>query len=105
MSNRGIGKLPKAWKITGLRKAGDDAVAYMCPGCGSVHAVPVDPGGWEFNWNYDCPTLKPSLKVTTTHMDKVLICHSVVQNGMAYFCEDCTHPNANKIMEIPEREV
>jgi hypothetical protein len=87
----------------------NNTVAFRCPGCKSIHAVPTSgPNAWGFNQNFDNPSFNPSIKVTygdAADMSEELrryCCHSVVTDGKIAFCNDCSHANAGQTLEIPE---
>jgi hypothetical protein len=56
-------------------------VRFRCPGCLGIHVIPTEgPKAWEFNKNFEQPTLKPSI-LARQHRGgdpKPDICHSFV---------------------------
>ena len=106
------------------------AVKFQCPGCKSIHLLPI--GGshpcWEFNGNPDNPTLSPSILSRSGHYipghtgecwcdynkkhpddpapETFLcgICHSFVTDGKIQFLADSTHSLAGQTVELPDIE-
>lgn len=111
-----------------LRGLEGGRVAYMCPGCREMHQVRVDGEGypsWDFNGDYDRPTLSPSVLVKFGHYAdgragpcwctyeqrfgrpapfKCSVCHSFVRDGRAQFLDDCTHALAGQTVDLPDLE-
>lgn len=98
---------------------GNTYVRIHCPGCDSAHMVRVaGPGGmgagpkWDFNDNFDMPTIAPSILVTYpanpdadddfAEWRQERKCHSYVRNGRIEFLSDCTHALASKTVDLPE---
>lgn len=84
---------------------------YFCPGCGCYHAPYIRPhkspngASWEFNGDINKPTFNPSILTRVEGLDgKVAICHSFVQDGRIQFLNDCTHPLAGKVVDIPDSD-
>ncbi|MGH9523053.1 MAG: DUF6527 family protein [Terriglobales bacterium] len=89
-------------------------LAFECPGCGSIHAVPVEgpSPSWTWNVSMDSPTFAPSLLVTYLanpnaieqfkEWRKERRCHSFVRNGSIQFLADCTHKLAGQTVPLPE---
>lgn len=96
-----------------FKRAGENYVSFMCPGCDDHHVIPVKPHekGWTFNGDFEKPTISPSLLV---HPHGVLNddgsvsqtprCHSYVRDGRIEYLGDCTHALAGKTVELPEFE-
>jgi hypothetical protein len=106
-----------------LRIAGDDTLLFWCPGCEQMHAVGA--AAWQFNGDYDHPSLSPSILVTSGHYApgwrgpgcwcsynydhpgetnfKCFRCHSFVKGGKVEFLSDSTHKLAGKTvpLEVP----
>lgn len=57
---------------------------------------------WGWNGSVDSPTITPSVKSTYPTKEKEYICHFFVKEGIAQFCNDCTHENAGKHIPVPE---
>lgn len=111
-------------------------IKFKCPGCGDNHvlctqdtAPEVATGPrWNFNGDYDKPTLSPSILSRSGHYAqhfkpgdhcwcthdaenptdpsgyKCHICHSFVVEGRIQFLGDCTHALAGQTVELPEVE-
>jgi hypothetical protein len=73
---------------------------FFCPACDEVHAFN---GTWDFNQDFECPTISPSLRVTGNR-DEVgrFICHSFISDGTIEFLKDCTHDMAGKVVDLPD---
>jgi len=107
------------------------SLVFVCPGCESAHAVPVEGDGskWQFNGDLEKPTLSPSLLIRTGHYagyfdddgdicwckynadhpeDKAPftcgVCHSFIRDGKIEFLSDCTHKLAGQTVELFELE-
>lgn len=106
----------------------DETVMFKCPGCGHSHMVYVDkvPGHshaiWDFNGDYDRPTLVPSILITARQWVPPVtpenleiwrhhpweqrqiqtVCHSFVTEGHIQFLSDCTHRLAGQTVPLPE---
>ena len=81
----------------------DGAVCFWCPGCDNVHRCK----GWQFNGDFEKPTLSPSVMVTYTPGDPdepVQRCHSFVRDGVIQFLGDSTHTLAGKTIPLPPWE-
>jgi hypothetical protein len=103
-------------------------LGFWCPGCKSMHAVDVNPGGWTFNGDYDKPTFTPSVLVRGGHHAPgwngpecwctfypkhhpdaarkfvCSICHSFVTAGHIQFLADSSHALAGQTvaLEVPQ---
>lgn len=69
---------------------------FMCPACNETHAFNQT---WEFNGDYELPTISPSLLVTGYGFDGnknsvPIICHSWITKGKIKFFKDCSHDKA-----------
>ena len=91
---------------------------FDCPGCGSMHRVPISGKQplWSFNNDIEKPTFHPSLLVSgTVRMTddeynrvmagekiepKKFVCHSFVEDGKIKFLADCTHSLAGQTVEM-----
>ena len=94
-----------------LRTLEGGRVAFMCPGCKSLHQVRVQGEGgpiWTWNGSHDAPTFTPSILVTYNGPDAGIdgappaVCHSFVTDGRIQFLGDCTHAMAGQTVELPE---
>lgn len=91
-----VGKILR--RISG--KDGYRAIAHWCPGCETVHAIRVDqPRGWQFNGDYDRPTVSPSVRISD---NAGTICHYFIRDGKIEFCSDSPHALAGKTVDIPD---
>lgn len=83
-------------------------LSFWCPGCNLTHGVSVaerrGPEGWEFNGDYDKPTLSPSVLVRfhDGERNRQHVCHSFVRDGQIQFLGDSTHHLAGQTVELPE---
>lgn len=78
-------------------------IQFWCPGCDMIHSIN---DGWDFNNDFDNPTLSPSILAHgysyKTKAD--FVCHSFIKNGMIRFLNDCTHQLAGQTVELPQIE-
>lgn len=108
------------WRYS--NKNGETGFGWLCPGCGTNHAVPVTgPRAWRWDGNEETPTFRPSVRVSFTdcealyaaagdgpitdelrarHPPKPMICHFFIRSGIAHFCGDCTHEHAGKVLPV-----
>lgn len=88
---------------------------FKCPACGHEHMVSVGPKSywnirWQFNGDFDKPTINPSLLVTCDIPPEVAIvpnirrCHSFIRDGKIQYLDDCTHALAGQTVELPEMD-
>ena len=81
---------------------------FTVRGAGLRISFPVRPAdnlpSWEFNGDYDKPTFRPSILMTTTYNGKDVCCHSFVTNGKIQFLSDCNHELAGQTIELPDLE-
>jgi len=103
-----------------LRIAEGGRLCFWCPGCKEAHSVI---NAWTFNGNYERPTFKPSVLVTSGHYSnrfgmpgcwcrfyaehpelepvfKCSQCHTFITDGQIQFLADCTHELAGKTVEM-----
>jgi hypothetical protein len=90
-----------------LRSVSDSGLMFQCPGCGSLHVIPVGDGKpprWSWNGDADRPTFQPSILVKWPFGDPPVwnVCHSFVTGGQIQFLGDCTHALAGKTVSLPE---
>lgn len=87
-----------AFKIVGYK--------FKCPGCNVIHTIDND--RWDFNGDYECPTLYPSVNGSGKRVNNGewydWRCHSWVKNGKIQFLNDSTHELAGQTVELPEIE-
>jgi hypothetical protein len=114
--------------VKGKFRVGKDGTLYFwCKGCNCYHGVPIDktkPLYWDFNGDYDKPTLNPSILVKSGHyLDnhqgscwctynaehpddeasfKCLLCHSFIRDGKIQYLSDCSHELAGQTVELEE---
>lgn len=76
---------------------------FYCPACGCSHVFRVPP--WEFNGDYDKPTVKGSVLVNAD-LEKAapgsIKCHLFVRDGKIEYLGDCTHGLAGKTVEMED---
>lgn len=91
-------------------------VYYRCPGCNTVHSVPVNTGVHpQWTWNGDAvkPTLSPSVRHFTPASERKdnqgnvieskpaqTYCHYFVKEGCIDYQNDCTH-RLNGMQRVP----
>lgn len=107
---------------------GIERISFRCPGCGCIHVIPITgPNAWGFDYNWESPTLTPSINVTSGHYcahwkegsecyctwqkedpheefapeEKCYRCHSFIQGGNIIFCADSTHDKAGLTVALP----
>jgi hypothetical protein len=115
-----------------LREPSPGRVAFWCPGCDDMHAIPVAPeqqpnGAWGWDGDVKRPTFAPSLLVRSGHYAEAggsaaeckfcnwsdeekaewggsgcVRCHTFVRGGMIEFLGDCTHALAGQTVPIPQ---
>ena len=80
-------------------------LGFMCPGCKCIHFISdkltdirCTPPVWEFNDNYDKPTVRASVLTWNNEMR----CHSFITDGKIQFLSYCSHELANKTVELPD---
>lgn len=75
------------------------ALYFMCPACKELHGINHT---WEFNEDYENPTITPSIRVRGHDSE----CHTWITNGKVKFFSDCSHELAGKkwidLPEIPD---
>lgn len=101
----------------------DGTLAFWCEGCRSYHGVCIDkdkPVHWDFNGDYNKPTIRPSILVrgtippTDEEVKRILNhetfepvefrCHSFITDGKIQYLSDCTHKLAGQTVELEEDE-
>src|SRR5271155_3935094 len=79
---------------------------FHCPGCGYGHSFRVggDPSRpqWKWNGSLDKPTFTPSLLVN--QFEPNARCHSIVTDGVIFFCSDSYHNLRGSNVELPDWE-
>lgn len=90
-----------------------DMLMFRCPACGGNHMISIGPKSywnirWQFNGDYNKPTINPSVLVTHEIPADVKIepdirrCHSFIRDGKIEFLSDCTHHLASQTVELPD---
>jgi hypothetical protein len=90
-----------------------DMLMFRCPACGGNHMISIGPKSywnirWQFNGDYNKPTINPSVLVTHEIPADVKIepdirrCHSFIRDGKIEFLSDCTHHLAGQTVELPD---
>lgn len=77
---------------------------FVCPGCNCEH---VFDDRWQFNQDFDNPTILPSFlqKGFLGFKDEKPFygtCHSFIKNGEIQFLNDCSHNLRGKTVKLPE---
>lgn len=72
---------------------------FFCPGCQDVHQINHT---WQFNGDFERPTITPSILVTWVGGDDKMRCHSYVTDGQIQFLADSTHALAGKTVPLPD---
>ena len=78
---------------------------FFCPGCKTEHFFVAksadDNTGWNFNGDFDNPTVTPSI-LTYPHQVPVgkFRCHCFITNGKVQFLGDCSHELKGQIVEL-----
>lgn len=77
---------------------GFTTVSFFCPACNHNHSIVAEDLNeeypvWGFNWNTDCPTFTPSVRVQYTYGEerRAVCCHMFVTDGYIQYLSDCTH--------------
>lgn len=102
-------------KATLIEVGGDDPherIVWKCPGCRSMHGVPIPPHpkAWSWNSSLNEPTLSPSVVVSYQDIggglpkDRPALCHCFIRDGKIQFLDDCTHDHAGKTVEMESVE-
>ena len=88
--------MPKLSKVEGC-----DHLTFHCPGCGCGHFFNST---WQFNGDFEKPTVRPSIKVTFSkgppRVD--VVCHFHLTNGNIEFCNDCHHELSGKTVPMED---
>ena len=87
--------------------SGEDRLRWWCPGCEDTHLIPVkpyDPTGWDFNNDFDAPTVSPSVLVYAHDRmpprKSQPQCHTFIRDGRIEFLSDCTHHLAGQTVPM-----
>jgi hypothetical protein len=87
-----------------LTKASDGRYLFYCEGCERVHAFN---NAWEFDGNFENPTISPSLLVTMPRCrgKSDWICHSFIKDGKIQYLNDCSHDLAGQTVELLDEDL
>jgi hypothetical protein len=82
---------------------------FHCPGCEYNHGFYMSREGytgpiWNFNKDFEKPTVTPSILMKTSWDGYPHVCHSYITNGIIQFLPDCTHKLAGQTIELPNIE-
>jgi hypothetical protein len=88
-------------------------LAFQCAGCRCLHFISDNESVgydlcWEFNKDFEKPTITPSLLFNGPVSDQYLKehnmhrCHSLIKDGKIEYLGDCTHELAGKTIELPD---
>lgn len=104
-------------RLERLKHDGMEAYIFRCPGCGTVHVIPVgysreyeqkssEAGRsveiWHWNGSLEKPTFNPSFRVEW-HRGKdpePRICHMFITKGQVYFLNNSTHALRGQTVEM-----
>tara|TARA_B100001146_G_C15827368_1_gene283525 strand:- start:11 stop:346 length:336 start_codon:yes stop_codon:yes gene_type:complete len=95
-----------------LHKSHRGTAYFSCPACNSIHFLRIEgKRPWQFNGDYDNPTLSPSIKVVWPANPDAAeefkewrterVCHSQITDGDIMFYGDSTHDKAGMTMRLP----
>lgn len=89
-------------KIIQKTEAGKTVYLFHCPACDRHHKIN---DRWDFDGNFEAPTIRPSILGTGTRPDKdgnwhEWRCHSYIKNGHIEYLGDCTHDMAGQTVEL-----
>lgn len=90
--------LPAGLRVQHHKGYGCDVLALWCPGCRTIHHVPVNRAhGISWQWDAATQTLAPSVRHYYTRPSDegggdVTTCHYHVVAGRINYCDDCPHP-------------
>ena len=76
---------------------------HACPGCKSRHLIPDwQRAQWEFNGDFNNPTLWPSVRHSWKLPTGERVCHYFIKDGKIEYCSDSFHVLAGKTVDLPE---
>ena len=81
---------------------------YHCPGGGYGHCIRTGPdvngreGGWQFNMDFEKPTVTPSILVCGSMPERR--CHSFITDGKIQFLDDCFHSLKGQTIDMIDME-
>lgn len=79
---------------------------FECPACKCHHFFRTNEyrhGGamWDFNGDFEKPTVRPSIFVNPQGHSYTPKCHSFISDGKIQYLNDCTHELAGQTVELP----
>jgi len=90
--------------IKGKFRISNNVLIFYCEGCKRTHGVNIDKSispNWEFNGDYNKPTITPSILVTVGHYPKPNdVCHSFITDGKIQYLNDCSHELKGQTIEL-----
>lgn len=103
-------------KLRWARGPRDTRLMHWCPGCEEVHGYRIEGEGrpkWDFNGDFDKPTLTPSMRIFITDRtddnDRPLptpvertLCHYFITDGKIQFCVDSPHKLSGQTVDLPD---
>jgi hypothetical protein len=84
-----------------LKKTNDNRYLFYCEGCKRVHSFNDT---WQFDGNFDKPTISPSIKVTMQYKGTDYICHSFIKEGKIQYLNDCHHKLAGQTVPLKNKD-
>lgn len=104
---------------------GHNKLRFICPGCNEEHQITRS---WDFDGNFEQPTISPSIKVTFEYSSELnnkkakefflkkgrfptrkelpydikQICHSYIKNGKIEYLGNCHHKLKNQTIDLPQ---
>ena len=79
----------------------ENTYLFWCPGCDCGHLFWTN-HGWQWNENYESPTVSPSILNTSVHLTPKEICHIIITDGKIHYCPDSTHALSGQIIEMQD---
>jgi hypothetical protein len=88
------------------RSDGTGDLIHWCPGCESLHVLPIVRGGWTFDGNLSAPTYTPSFLHLWHEGIVEKRCHYILTAGVLHFCDDSSHAlrGAVPLPDLPNDE-
>lgn len=91
-------------KIRKIQNENQNDYVFFCPGCGYGHRFVTEPPGipgiWQFNNDFEKPTVNPSILVFQDDPSKR--CHLFIKDGMIQFLGDCFHKLKNQTVPLED---
>lgn len=91
--------------IKKITPSGGYQLYFMCPACKEIHGINQT---WEFNEDYEFPSISPSIRCTgykfdENHKSVPFECHTWITKGKVKFFKDCSHEMAGQQwIDLPE---